>query len=93
MSGFEGDLKDNIRGANAEMVVSRADGKLKNDPTLLAKIEAVPGVVAVSPFFEQEVAVKSASAPAGAILRGSSPTASNRFPGSPNWLRVDSWNI
>ncbi len=74
MSGFEADLKGKIRGAKADVVISRGDDKPFIDwKDVRARIAAIPGVVASTPYIESEVMLYAASSPAGVVLRGIDP--------------------
>jgi lipoprotein-releasing system permease protein len=74
MSGFEADLKGKIRGAKADVVITRGDDKPFTDwKDVRAKIAGVPGVVASTPYIESEVMLHAAGSPAGVVLRGIDP--------------------
>ena len=57
MSGFEADLKGKIRGAKADVVITRTDDR-RRSPTggrSARRSPRVPGVVASTPYLESEV--------------------------------------
>jgi len=74
MSGFEMDLKGKIRGAKADIVISRSDEIPFTDwQKAREAILAVHGVRAATPYLEAEVMVRSGTSPAGILLRGIDP--------------------
>ena len=74
MSGFETDLKSKIRGAKADVVISRADDQPFDDwNEVRKKIAGVPGLRASTPYVEGEVMIRTGPAAAGIILRGIDP--------------------
>ncbi len=63
LSGFEGDLRTKIIGANAHASIEAADGRpLQLTPTLVDEIASTSGVVAASPYVQGEVAVANPGA-------------------------------
>ena len=76
MSGFEADLKGNIRGAKADVVVTiPEDRPFLEWQGARKRILSVPGVLAATPFLEAEVMVRSGASPAGIVLRGIDPAS------------------
>jgi lipoprotein-releasing system permease protein len=76
MSGFESDLKGKIRGAKADVVITRAEEQPFTDwEEIRRKIAGVPGVSASTPYIESEVMLRSRTTPAGVILRGIDPAS------------------
>jgi lipoprotein-releasing system permease protein len=74
MSGFEADLKGKIRGAKADIVITRKDDKPFVDwRKARATIASVPGVAASTPYIESEVMLNASGTPAGVVLRGIDP--------------------
>lgn len=74
MSGFETDLKTKIRGAKADVVITRADDKPFTDYRAVAeRLRGMAGVLASTAYIESEVMVRQGSNPAGVILRGIDP--------------------
>ncbi len=53
MNGFRGELLDKIVGLNGHAVVQAYGGRLENWQSVLANLEATPGVVEASPMIEQ----------------------------------------
>jgi lipoprotein-releasing system permease protein len=53
MNGFRGELLDKIVGLNGHAVVQAYGGRLDNWQSVLANLEATPGVVEASPMIEQ----------------------------------------
>ncbi len=78
MSGFEADLKGKIRGAKADIVVTRADDKPFLDwKDVRTRINRVAGVLASTPYIESEVMLNAAGSPAGVVLRGIDPDSAS----------------
>jgi lipoprotein-releasing system permease protein len=78
MSGFEADLKGKIRGAKADVVITRADDKPFTDwKTVRARIAGVRGVLATTPYIESEVMLDASNSPAGVVLRGIDPQSAS----------------
>jgi lipoprotein-releasing system permease protein len=74
MSGFEADLKGKIRGAKADVVITRRDDRAFTAwRQVRQQIARIPGVVASTPYLESEVMLNAAGTPAGVILRGIDP--------------------
>jgi lipoprotein-releasing system permease protein len=74
MSGFEVDLKDKIRGAKADVVITAAEDRPFLDwRKVRDEILKVPGVKGATPYLEAEVMVRAGSSPAGIMLRGIDP--------------------
>lgn len=53
MNGFRAELLDRITGLNGHAVVQGYGGRLENWESILAEIEATPGVTRASPLIEQ----------------------------------------
>jgi lipoprotein-releasing system permease protein len=74
MSGFEADLKGKIRGAKADIVITRKEDKPFSDwRKVRGTIAQIPGVAASTPYIESEVMLNAAGTPAGVVLRGIDP--------------------
>jgi lipoprotein-releasing system permease protein len=73
MSGFELDLKRKILGTNAHEVVLKYGNDFREYPEVIKKVEAVPGVIGVTPFTLNEVMVSSESNLSGVVLKGIDP--------------------
>jgi lipoprotein-releasing system permease protein len=71
MSGFEADLKAKILGAHSDGVVLKYG---QNDFTewreVMKRVEAVPGVVAATPFLYNEVMLSAGQNLTGSVLKG-----------------------
>ncbi len=79
LAGFENDLTKKIIGANAHLVLQRDYGRpFVLTPTQEEQAHKVPGVVALSPVVQGEVAVSSQSNYTGALLFGIDPNAAQR---------------
>jgi lipoprotein-releasing system permease protein len=74
MNGFRRDIRDRIIGTNAHVLVN-AYGKqgIRDWQTLLPKIEAIPGVVGVSPYYQGQVMLKSPNGVTGVMVQGILP--------------------
>ncbi|HEY0707489.1 MAG TPA: FtsX-like permease family protein [Polyangia bacterium] len=74
MSGFEADLKGKIRGAKADIVITRKEDRPFSDfQRVRETIAGIPGVVASTPYLETEVMLNASGAPASVVLRGIDP--------------------
>ncbi len=79
MNGFQMDMRDKILETNAHVVVLRDDSQgIENYQEVLAKVEKVPGVVAVAPFIFSQVMLSSSKNAMGVVLRGIDPVAETR---------------
>jgi lipoprotein-releasing system permease protein len=72
MNGFEADVRAKILGSNAHVRITR-DGAIDDWQAVRAKIDALPGVDASTPFAVSEVAVVT-SQPMNVIIRGIDPS-------------------
>ncbi len=72
MNGFQNDLRTKIIETHAHVVVEpAAQGQLlQNDPDLLTRIAAVPGVVGASRILKTEVMLSSQTGLAAVVLQG-----------------------
>lgn len=73
MGGFESDLREKILGSNAHIQISREDGDFVNWREVKARIDAMPGVVASTPFAVSEVVVAANNTPMNVIIKGIDP--------------------
>lgn len=75
MTGFKEDLQAKILGTTSHIVVQdrTKDGMASYD-TLVEQVEAVPHVVAATPFVLRQVLLTSQSGVQGIVLRGIEPT-------------------
>jgi len=77
MTGFEEDLRDRILGFNPQVVVLSFNGAVRDYPSVLERIRAVPGVVAAAPFVYGQVMLSAQQNVTGAVVRGVSPESEN----------------
>jgi len=70
MNGFETDLRDKILGINSHIVLMEYQGVMKNYPEVKRQVQAVPGVVATTPFIYSQAMLKSENSVSGVVLRG-----------------------
>jgi lipoprotein-releasing system permease protein len=73
MTGFERELRDKILGFNPHIVVVSYGGPVSDDPGLVARVRAVPGVVAASPFVYGQAMLTIGRSAAGVVVRGIDP--------------------
>ncbi len=73
MSGFETDLRDKILGSNAHIQVTKEDGAFVDWREVKKKIDAVPGVVASTPFAVSEVVIAANNNGMPVIIKGIDP--------------------
>lgn len=76
MNGFRRDIRDRIIGTNAHVLVN-AYGKqgIPHWEELCGKIRAIPGVEAVSPYYQGQIMVKSPAGVTGVVVQGIDPDA------------------
>lgn len=76
MNGFRRDIRDRIIGTNAHVLVN-AYGKqgIPHWQALCERIKAVDGVVAVSPYYQGQMMLKSENGVTGVIVQGILPDA------------------
>jgi lipoprotein-releasing system permease protein len=81
LNGFHDDLKEKILGTMPHVTISTFDGEpIQNFDSLIAKIEAIPGVLSVAPLIYSECMLVSESQEnAGVILRGVDPSREERI--------------
>lgn len=71
MTGFKEDLQAKILGTNSHIIVTTKTGEtIKDYAALTANIEAVPEVVAATPFIFKQVLLTSETGSHGVVLRG-----------------------
>ncbi len=73
MSGFETDLRDKILGSNAHIQVTKEDGEFVEWREVKKKIDAIPGVVASTPFAVSEVVIAANNNGMPVIIKGIDP--------------------
>jgi len=73
MSGFESDLRDKILGTNAHINVTREDGDMNEWRTAKSLIDAVPGVIASTPYAQSEVVIAANNNGMPVIIKGIDP--------------------
>jgi lipoprotein-releasing system permease protein len=73
MSGFESDLREKFVGANAHIQVSKVEGDFTDWRAVKKKIDAVPGVVASTPFATSEVVIAANGNGMNVIIKGIDP--------------------
>lgn len=70
MNGFRADLLERILGVGGHAVVRPFGGSFEKPDDLVKRLQAVDGVVRVTPFIDAQVMVTSGQAARGAVLRG-----------------------
>jgi lipoprotein-releasing system permease protein len=73
MGGFESDLRQKILGSNAHLQITREDSDFTNWRDAKARIDAMPGVVASTPFAVSEVVVAANNTGMNVIIKGIDP--------------------
>src|SRR5262249_45496368 len=73
MGGFESDLREKILGSNAHIQISREDGDFVDWRAVKARIDAMPGVVASTPFAVSEVVIAANNTGQNVIIKGIDP--------------------
>ncbi len=74
MSGFETDLRDKILGSNAHIQVTKENGDFVDWEAAKQKIDALPGVVASTPYGTSEVVIAANNNGMNVIIKGIDPT-------------------
>ncbi len=74
MSGFETDLRDKILGSNAHIQVTREAGEFTDWEGVKRKLDAIPGVVASTPYAVSEVVIAANNNGMNVIIKGIDPT-------------------
>lgn len=69
-TGFTEGLRDQIIGVNAHALVQRFGSAISEAEDVTAKIEAVDGVVATTPYIFGQALISSANQSTGVVLRG-----------------------
>jgi len=70
MRGFENDLKGKILGMNADIIVLRSGGVIRDPGRIMKEIKKVPGIIGASPFVYSQAMVSSTMSATGIVLRG-----------------------
>ena len=79
MTGFKEDLQAKILGTTAHAIVQeRGNPNMGDYESIVQQTEAVPGIIAASPFIFKQVLLSSKSGVQGIILRGIDPTREAR---------------
>jgi lipoprotein-releasing system permease protein len=73
MGGFESDLREKILGSNAHLQITREDGDFIDWRAVKARIDAMPGVVASTPYAVSEVVVAANNTGMSVIIKGIDP--------------------
>lgn len=90
MQGFSTELRDKILGINAHMVAAVAGGAMHDYRDLMAKAEAVPGVLGATPFVYTEVMLSSPRGVKGVVLRGVDSASAGKVLALPKEMIVGS---
>ena len=69
-TGFTEGLRDQIIGVNAHALVQRFGSTINDSEEVIAKIEAVEGVEATTPYIYGQALISSATHSTGVVLRG-----------------------
>ena len=80
MNGFRTDLLDRILGVGGHATVRPITGTFNDIDGQIAKLEAVEGVVRVTPYLEGQVMVSSGRLVRGALVRGLPQSALESLP-------------
>ena len=77
-SGFTEGLRDQIIGVNAHAMVQHYHQTIDHPEEVSARIEAVPGVTATTPYIYSQALITSGSQSTGVVLRGIDTETSQR---------------
>lgn len=75
MSGFETDLRQKILGSNAHIQITAESGEIQNWQDVKARIDAVPGVLASTPYAVSEVVIAANNNGMNVIIKGIDPSS------------------
>lgn len=77
-TGFTEGLRDQIIGVNAHALVQRFGSTITDTEGITAKIEAIEGVEATTPYIYGQALISSATQSTGVVLRGIDATSAMR---------------
>jgi len=86
MSGFEGDLKTKILGANAHIVITKEEGAFLQDDPKLSELARLDPEATLAPYLASEVMILSVTNQSGALLKGVEPASFARVTDIRRWL-------
>jgi lipoprotein-releasing system permease protein len=87
MSGFEGDLKTKILGANAHIIITRESGAFLQADPALHQLDGLDQSLVRSPYLSSEVMALSPSNQGGALLKGIEPSSIVKVTDLREWLK------
>jgi len=70
MNGFRAGLMESILGYQGHAVVNGYGGKIEGHEALVTRLQAIPGVVKVRPYVQEQAMATNAGRTMGAIVRG-----------------------
>ncbi|HEY1554291.1 MAG TPA: FtsX-like permease family protein [Kofleriaceae bacterium] len=73
MSGFESDLREKILGANAHIQITRDHGDFTEWREVKKRVDAIPGVVASTPYATSEVVLAANNNGMNVVIKGIDP--------------------
>ena len=77
-TGFTEGLRDQIIGVNAHALVQRFGTPIEDIDQVATRVQAVPDVVATTPYIYGQALITSAAASTGVVLRGIDPATATR---------------
>lgn len=77
-TGFTEGLRDQIIGVNSHALVQRFGSSISDSAGISAKVQAVPGVEATTPYIYGQALISSANQSSGIVLRGIEPASAMR---------------
>jgi len=78
MTGFTDEFRDKILGINAHIIVQKIGDTMGNYHEVITETEAIPGVVAATPYIYSQTMITGGTGGSGAILRGIDPNTANK---------------
>jgi lipoprotein-releasing system permease protein len=78
MTGFSDELRDKILGINSHIIVQGVDRRINDYADIQKRLEAMPDIVATTPYLFSQTMITSGEAGTGAILRGIDPKSADR---------------
>jgi len=77
-TGFTQGLRDQIIGINAHVLVQDYGGSIREPEQVLHQVEAVPGVIAATPYVYGQALITSGNTSTGIVLRGIDPASASK---------------
>lgn len=77
MTGFTDEFRDKILGINSHIVVQKIGGTIENYRDIQSETQALPGVVAATPYIYAQTMITGGTGGTGAVVRGIDPNSAS----------------